>query len=169
MSLIQGLLHEYDHEMATTRVELARVPEDKLDYRPHPKSFTLARLAGHIAEIPMWAVMTLAHDEFDVAPADGPAYESLVATSSEQLLAAFDANVAAAREQLAATPEERLFTNWSLLKGGQPVLTMLKVGCLRSFVMNHLIHHRGQLGVYLRLLDVPVPVNYGPTADEGQF
>ncbi len=167
-TISQSLLPEFDHEMATTRRVLERVPEDRGAFRPHPKSMTLARLAGHGAEVPWWAVETLRGSEFDVAPLDGPKAEAVTMTTRAAMLAAFDERVQEARGLLAATTDAAMMETWSLKAGGRTVMAMPRVAVMRSFVMNHLIHHRAQLAVYLRMNDVPVPAIYGPSADEGQ-
>jgi uncharacterized damage-inducible protein DinB len=162
----QSMLPEFDHEMANLRKTLERVPEGKPDFRPHTKSMTLSQLAGHLAEIPTWATMTNAHDEFDVSPASGPKYQPYFMTSRAELLAKFDADLKEARASLAAVTDDRMMATWTLKSGGQTVLAMPRVAVFRSFVMNHMVHHRAQLGVYLRMNDVPVPGLYGPSADE---
>lgn len=167
MSINQALLPEYDHEIATTRRALERVPDDALGWAPHEKSMTLGKLANHIATLPMWLSMTLGHDSLDMNPPDGQRMEMPNYGSRKELVEAFDKLAAEARQALATTTDGVLMSNWSLLNGGQTIFTMPKVAVLRSFVMNHLIHHRGQLSVYLRLRDVPVPSIYGPSADEG--
>ena len=168
-SISQSLLPEFDHEIANTRKTLERVPEDKPDFRPHDKSMPLAHLAGHLADVPMWAVMTLTQDELDVNPADGPKFTPSVMTSRAELLATFDARVKQTREALAATTDEAMMQPWTLKSGGQQVLSMPRVAVMRSFIMNHMIHHRAQLGVYLRMNNIPVPGLYGPSADEGMM
>lgn len=167
MSINQALLPEFDHEVATTRRALERVPEEAMDWAPHPKSMTLGKLATHIATLPQWMVMTIAHDSLDMAPPDGTRMEMPNYTTRKEVLEAFDKLAAEARQALATTTDGVLMSNWSLLNGGQTIFTMPKIAVLRSFVMNHLVHHRGQLSVYLRLKDVPVPSIYGPSADEG--
>jgi len=168
MKMGERMLPEFDHEMANARKTLERVPEDKFGWKPHEKSMPMGRLASHIAEIPGWVSFTLGSDFFDSNPAGGePAYQPALATSRKELLDAFDKNIAAARAALAAVEDEEMMQPWSLLSGGKAVLTLPKVAVMRSFIMNHLIHHRAQLGVYLRLNDVPVPSIYGPSADEG--
>lgn len=169
MPISAMLLPEFDQEMANTRKTLERVPEGKPDFRPHPKSMTLARLAGHVAEIPMWAAGALTTDSFDRAPPGGAPFEALVMKSRKQVLEAFDSNVAAARKALEVATDELLGKPWALLRGGQTILKMPRLVVLRTLVLNHLIHHRAQLGVYLRMNDVPVPSIYGPSADEGGF
>lgn len=167
MKIGERMLPEFDHEMASTRKTLERVPEDKFGWKPHEKSMPMGRLASHIAEIPGWVGITLGHDSFDANPPDGQsAYQPLLATSRRELLEAFDRNIAAARAALAAVEDETMMQTWSLLRAGAVVFSMPKIAVQRTFVMNHLIHHRAQLAVYLRLNNVPVPALYGPSADE---
>jgi uncharacterized damage-inducible protein DinB len=166
MMISQSLLPEFDHEMANLRKTLERIPEDKPDFVPHAKSMPLGRLAAHLAEIPMWATMTVAQDEIDINPPGGPAYQPAVMTTRNDLLAMFDQNLEQARTQLAGASDEALLRPWTLKNSGQAILTMPKIAVLRSFVMNHMIHHRAQMGVYLRMNGVPVPALYGPSADE---
>src|SRR5438876_1180105 len=151
MAINQALLPEFDMEMANTRKTLERIPEDKLGWKPHEKSMTLGRLAGHVAEMPGWTPPTIFQDSLDIAPAGSPPYQGMTATSRDQALAEFDKNVAAARAAIAGATDENLMKPWSLLKTGQTMFTMPKIAVIRSMVMNHLIHHRAQLGVYLRL------------------
>ena len=169
MALSESLLPEFDHEMANTRKTLERVPEDKFDWKPHEKSMTLGNLATHLATLPSWVVFTIKDTSIDIAPVDGPPMMNEPATSRQEVLDRFDESVKAAREALAGASDEQLLADWSLLSGGNTVLTMPRVAVLRSFVMNHTIHHRAQLGVYLRLNDVAVPSIYGPSADEGSM
>lgn len=166
MSLAHTLVAELDHEMAGVRTTLERVPEDRLDYRPHEKSMTMARLAGHLAEMPDWAVQTLRKEALDMAPPGEPPRSAFVMTSRAQVLDRFDRELAEARDTLVTATDEDLGRSWTLLAGGRVVLTMPRLGVLRTFVLNHAIHHRAQLGVYLRLNGVPVPSLYGPSADE---
>lgn len=168
-AISQSLLPEFDHEMATTRRVLERVPEDRAEFRPHPRSMTLARLAGHVSEIPLWAVMTLGRDELDLNPPGGAQMTAATMTTRTALLSSFDALVEQARALLAAAGDQSMMEPWTLKSGGQSLMAMPRVAVLRSFVMNHLIHHRAQLAVYLRMNDVPVPSIYGPSADEGQM
>lgn len=165
MPISQALLPEFDHEMATTRRVLERVPESNYDWKPHDKSMTIGRLAGHVAELPGWVPVTLEREKFDMAT-DGAQFPPLTASSRKSLLETFDKNVATARKAIAATSDEQFMKNWSLVHGGKPVFTMPRAAVLRSFTMSHIIHHRGQLSVYLRLNNVPVPAIYGPSADE---
>ena len=162
----QSLLPEFDHEMANTRKVLERVPEDKPDYKPHPKSMTLARLAGHLAEMPGWGGIAMTTESLDMMPAGGPPTQAYVMTSRKELLALFDKNVAEARAAIAAATDEDFAKPWTLLAAGRTVLTMPRSGVLRGFVLSHTIHHRAQLGVYLRLNEIPIPALYGPSADE---
>lgn len=163
---IASLLSEFDQEMAKTRKELERIPEDKFEWRPHPKSMTLGQLSIHLAEIQGWAVMTINNDSFDVAPPGGEPYSSPKIKTRGELLKMFDEGVVQAREALSKLTEERLQSNWSLLKGGTVMMSMPRSVVLRNFIFNHNVHHRAQLGVYLRMNDVPVPAIYGPSADE---
>jgi len=167
MSLNQSLLPEFDMEMANTRKTLERVPENKLGWKPHPKSGSMGWLAGHLSHLPGWAVITIKQDALDLSPDGNPPQPQPEPKSQKELLATFDKNVAEARAAIAGADDATLFKPWSLLKTRQVLITMPKAACLRGFVMNHIIHHRAQLGVYLRLNDVPVPPMYGPSADEG--
>ncbi|HEV2387259.1 MAG TPA: DinB family protein [Candidatus Acidoferrales bacterium] len=168
MALNQSLLPEFDHEMANTRKTLERVPDGKFSWQPHQKSMTLGRLASHLADIPSWVAITLNENSVDVNPPGG-AQQRPQAGSRQELLAQFDKNVAAARSALAGATDEQFTQTWSLLNGGKTVFTLPKVAVYRGFIMSHSIHHRAQLGVYLRLNDVPVPSIYGPSADEQTF
>ena len=163
------LLPEFDREVANTRKTLERVPEEKFGWKPHEKSMTLGRLAGHLADMGSWATTTINSDSFDVAPPGAPPYEPPKMNTLQDVLARFDKNAAEARKAIAGASDENLGKPWSLLNGGKPIFTMPRIAVLRSMVMNHLIHHRAQLGVYLRLNNVPVPGMYGPSADEAQM
>lgn len=156
------LLPEFDHEMANTRKALERIPGDRLDFRPDPKSWTLRELAAHLANLPSWVSITLTTTELDLAQP----FERRPTETKDQILAAFDASVAAARAALAPAGAGDLGVPWSLANGGREVFTMPRGAVLRSFVLNHVVHHRGQLTVYLRLVGAPVPGLYGPSADE---
>jgi uncharacterized damage-inducible protein DinB len=169
MSISEALLPEFDQEMATTRKTLERVPEEKFDWKPHEKSTTLGGLATHLANLPSWVGHTIDKEELDMAPPGQPPLRIEPARTRDEVLAAFDRNVAAARAALAGASDERLLGPWTLLQGGNRVLTLPRAAVLRSFVMSHSIHHRAQLGVYLRLNDIPVPSVYGPSADEAPF
>jgi uncharacterized damage-inducible protein DinB len=167
MALRDALLPEFDIEMANTRKTLERVPDDKFDWKPHQKSYSMGSLATHIANIPTWAIYTLSQDSIDIAPVGGEPMTAKPIHSGKELLDTFDNNIAAARNALASASDEQLMGLWTLLSGGQKVFSMPRIAVLRSFVMNHGIHHRAQLGVYLRLNDIAVPSIYGPSADEG--
>jgi uncharacterized damage-inducible protein DinB len=166
MPMSQYILPEFDQEMANTRKVLERVPEDRLDFKPHEKSMSMKQLATHVALIPSWGVETLTKDSIDIAPPGAPPYQPPEMATRQALLDAFDQQAAAARAAIAAASDEDLRKPWSLLAGGNTVFTMPRGSVLRGMVMNHIIHHRAQLGVYLRLNDIPVPAIYGPSADE---
>lgn len=153
---------DLDAELAATRRVLERLPDDRLDFRPHPKSWTLGGLATHIANLPVWITMTLTEDGIDLAAL--PRNEAL--PSAAAILDAFDRNAAAAREAWEATDDERLAAPWTVRHGTHVVTEQPRRAMLRSAGISHIVHHRGQLTVYLRLLDVPVPGLYGPSADE---
>ena len=167
MALSQAFLPEFDAEFANTRKTIERVPDDKLAWKPHSKSFSMGELAIHLAEAPAWGTAVLSQDSFDVAPPGGAAYERPKLGSRKEILDMFDKNLSQTRAVLAGISDEQFLKPWSLLKGGQTMMTMPRLAVFRSFVMNHNVHHRAQLGVYLRLNDLPVPSIYGPSADEG--
>lgn len=169
MPINQALLGEFDHEMANTRKTLERVPEGKPDFKPHEKSMPLARLAGHVAELARWGASILTQDSFDFAPAGQPPMQPTVMSTRAKLLEIFDDGVAKTRAALAAVGDDAWQKPWTLLSGGQTLFSMPRLAVWRGFVMNHIIHHRAQLGVYLRLSGVPVPALYGPSADEQSF
>lgn len=164
MAIKDGLLPEFDHEMGTTRRLLERTPESEFEWKPHDKSFSLGQLAGHIANIPHWCDAILQNTVFDVATVNDTRPKAPQSIAS--LLEQFDKTVAAARAGLASTGDAEMLTPWTFKNGGHVVFTMPRIAAIRSFIMNHLIHHRGQLSVYLRLKNVPLPAIYGPTADE---
>jgi uncharacterized damage-inducible protein DinB len=164
-SIAQALLPEFDHEAAVTRTVLERVPEALAGWRPHAKSMTLGELAMHLASIPAWGVLTLREPSFDLSPPGAPPYATPPWQSLAQTLAVFDEKIGRARAALVAVTDLELAQPWTLKKGGVKVFTAPRGSVLRSFVLNHSVHHRAQLGVYLRMLDVPVPAMYGPTAD----
>src|ERR1700680_751126 len=166
MAIRDAILPEFDHEIASTRKTLERVPEGKPDWKPHEKSMTMGRLAGHLAELPGWAKETILQDSIDIHPAGGTTQQALQMTSRKQLLEEFEKRVAAGRAAIAGASDEQLMKPWTLLSGGQTVFTMPRIAVLRAFVLSHLIHHRAQLGVYLRLNNVAVPSIYGPSAGE---
>ena len=166
MAIAESILPEFDVEMAGTRNTLARVPTDKLDWKAHEKSNSIGWVACHLAEIVGWVEGTLTQDSWDINPPDGEPYRGVQLDSSEEILALFDNNVKTARERISATPDEEFAKSWSLLSAGDPLITMPKLGVIRTWVLNHSIHHRGILCVYLRLQGIPVPALYGPSGDE---
>jgi uncharacterized damage-inducible protein DinB len=158
------MLAEYDHEVATTRKLIERVPDEKLTWKPHEKSMSFGGLAQHIASLPSWGAHILDAESFDLVDAPPPPGEPV---SRADVLKRFETTTATARKSLDKTDGE-LMVPWTLKRAGQQIFTMPRSAAFRSFVLNHLIHHRGQLSVYLRLNDIPVPAIYGPSADEGQ-
>jgi uncharacterized damage-inducible protein DinB len=166
MSYSESILPEFDQEMASTRKVLERVPEDKLGWKAHPKSNSIGWNANHLADIPAWVDMAIKHTKLDIAPVGGESYKSPDLKTRQALLELFDSNVAAARKTLASVSDAEMRIPWTLLSGGQEILTMPRVEVIRSFVLNHTIHHRAILCVYLRLNDIPVPGMYGPSGDD---
>jgi uncharacterized damage-inducible protein DinB len=164
-SSVHAALGDLDHELATTRRALERVTDEKLDWKPHPKSMSLGGLASHIATVPGWAGRILGAAEFDLSTV-GPAGTNLARTRDE-ILGRFDENAATFRSALDAAPPEALRELWTLRNGEQVLFQLPRVAVLRNMTISHMVHHRAQLGVYLRLLDIPVPSAYGPSADEG--
>jgi uncharacterized damage-inducible protein DinB len=164
MSLAEALLMEFDQEAQTTKRMLERVPDDKLAWKPHPKSFSLGQLALHIAAGPGQIVEAAAQDK-----AEAPNFSQPEAKSRQEVLETYSKSMASARASLKNMDDARLVSMWSLTRNGKPVMEMPRIAFLRSILMNHTYHHRGQLSVYLRLLDVPVPSIYGPSADENPF
>lgn len=164
MSIVEMLLPEFDREMGVTRRLLERVPDDQFAWKPHDKSMTLGRLAEHLAELPMWARVSITDSGIDMASGRPEGYQPPATRAA--VLAMFDANVAEARTALAGRTDAELMAPWTLKAQGKEIFTMPKAAVLRSFVINHVIHHRGQMSVYLRLQNVPVPSMYGPSADE---
>ncbi len=168
MSLSQAMLPEFDQEMAATRRTLERVPVEKFAWKPHEKSMPLGQLAIFVAVLAGWATHIIEQDSYDIAPPGAP-YQPPKVNSQQDLLALFDKNISAARASLARASDEHLMKPWTMLAGGKAIVTMPRMAALRGGMMNHLIHHRAQLGVYLRLNDIPVPAIYGPSADEGRM
>lgn len=166
MSLGEALLPEFDQEMANTRRLLERVPEDKFDWKPHHKSMTMGRLATHLAELAGWAIAAIEKESHDLAPPGGVGFQPLTVRTQKELLAMFDANVDAARTAISHAGDAHLARNWTLLVAGNKIFSRSRLSVLRNSVLNHSIHHRAQLGVYLRLNNLPVPAIYGPSADE---
>jgi uncharacterized damage-inducible protein DinB len=165
MSLNAALLPEFDHEFAGTRRTLERVPFEKAEWRPHPKSWTLIQLATHLTHVPAWMAPTLTQESVDLATFDPETWRRLPGSHAE-LMKWFDDALAAARGALANASDAALLANWSLRTGEKVHMTMPRIAAVRGYILNHNVHHRAQLGVYLRLLDVPVPALYGPSADE---
>jgi uncharacterized damage-inducible protein DinB len=158
---------DLEQELATTRRVLERVPEDRLDWTPHPKSMSLGKLAMHVATLPFYGETLVQSDEFDFATTSSPNIEGV--TSRAELLETFETRVAALREALARTEDTALGEPWTLRNGEHVIFTLPRLAVMRGMMISHMIHHRAQLGVYLRLLDVPVPSMYGPSADENVF
>jgi uncharacterized damage-inducible protein DinB len=165
MSTIQTLLQEMDQEAQTTRKMLERVPDDKYDWQPHKKSMTLRQLATHVAELPSWVSMTLTTDELDFA--HNP-YQPVKVNSKADLLTYFEQSLAEGKEELSHAQEDQLSQLWTLRNGNEIYSTSTKAEVIRMSY-NQIVHHRAQLGVYLRLLDIPIPGSYGPSADEMNF
>lgn len=166
MSMIAPMVAEYVQECASTRKMLERVPEKEMGWKPHEKSYSLGELASHLVDSQMWAAMTVNTDKFEFSQGD---YKPFIATSVKQLLDTFDQRVDEARNALEGLSDRAAMANWSMWVDGKKVMEMPKIAVLRAFILNHMIHHRGQLSVYLRLKDVPLPQIYGPTADETQM
>lgn len=167
MTIKEALLPEFDHEMGTTRKLLERVPLQRQDWKPHPKSMTLGMLVSHLVSLPNWVSAIIERETFDLSSSSNLAsqpYESV-----PQMLQAFDQNVVGARAQVASRTDAELLAAWTLRRDGHELFTVPKVSVFKMFLLNHLIHHRGQLSVYLRLLDVPIPSIYGPSADDDTF
>jgi len=166
MSLSQALLPEFDQEMANTRKTLERVPDDKFSWKPHPKSGSMGWLAGHLASLPEWAVVTITKDSFDMNP-EGKGFQPPPQPNNrKEVLERFDKHVAEARAALAKASDADLGKSWAFLNNGATMFSMPRSTCLRTWVLNHNVHHRAQLGVYLRLNNIAVPAIYGPSADE---
>jgi uncharacterized damage-inducible protein DinB len=165
MPISEMILPEFDEEMKSTRKMLERVPDGKFDYKPHEKSMALGRLASHVAELPGWAAHTLQTEVLEIQPGQKP----FLASTRQELLESFDKNVADGHNLIAAASDSDLQKMWTFKYGGQTVFSMPRVAVLRSVVMNHLIHHRAQLSVYLRLNEIEIPGMYGPSADEMKY
>jgi uncharacterized damage-inducible protein DinB len=163
MNLVDSLKREFEHETATTRKHLERLPEAKIGWRPHEKSFSTGDLASHIVECLGWSESIFNADEYDLDMAN---YRPYQATTKDDLLKTFEKNVAKAKEVLNNVRESSLDDPWQLKMNGQQFFEKPRADVFRDFVLSHIIHHRGQFSVYLRLLEVPVPGSYGPSADE---
>jgi uncharacterized damage-inducible protein DinB len=166
MAIRDMILPEFDQEMSNTRKMLERIPDDRFDFQPHPRSWKVNRLAGHLADIPSWVSHTMKVDLLDMKAGDYTPFEPV---TRKELLDKFDEYTHEAREAIAAASDEQLQAIWSMRWDGKTVMTMPRLAVLRSVVLNHLIHHRAQLGVYLRLMNVAVPGMYGPSADDPPF
>jgi uncharacterized damage-inducible protein DinB len=166
MGLGQALLPEFDHEMAGVRRTLERVPEGKFDWRPHPKSGTMGWLASHLADLPTLAVRAIETESFEIAPGGRPPSGPPKLKTRQEVLETFDRNRDAARAAIGSASDGHLMKTWTLFFNGKTIFALPRVAVLRGPFMNHTIHHRARLGVYLRLNDVPVPGLYGPSADE---
>lgn len=158
------LLGEFDHEMAATRRVLERCPAD-LSWKPHPRSFSVGELATHLIRLPHWGEWVLAKDAYDLVTDATPS--GVAETSVEAILALFDDRVALTRRLLVESSDAELGAPWSLKRQGVALMTLPRLSAFKTFIISHTIHHRGQLTVYFRLLDIPVPALYGPSADEG--
>jgi uncharacterized damage-inducible protein DinB len=165
MAIKDSLLPEFDHEMGSTRRLLERVPDADLTWRPHEKSFNMGQLAAHLANIPTWLRSITETAVFDLSAIGDEARPKEPASTAE-LLQRFDENVRTARRKIDEQTDGALMAMWTMKQGEHEVFSMPKAAVFRSFIMNHMIHHRGQLTVYLRLRNVPLPSIYGPTADE---
>jgi uncharacterized damage-inducible protein DinB len=165
MNMIDPLLDEYKFETALTRKHLERVPDAHWDWKPHPKSMRLGQLASHLAEAQAWIAPTMAEDEFVI---DMATYKPFLGKNAKEVLAEFDAKVKDAVAAMTGQPNENLVRTWTMkTPEGHVIIQMPRVAVIRTMFLNHMIHHRGQLTVYLRMKDVPVPSTYGPSADEG--
>jgi len=166
MSFSESLLPEFDAEMKNTRALLERVPDNLFEYQPHPKSMTLGRLAGHVAELPGWGMTTL---ETDLLELDPSTWKPWIPKSNAEILEAFDRNVTKARAAIAATSDQKWGETWTMKFAGNTIMSLPRSAVMRATVMSHLVHHRAQLGVFLRLNNIEIPGMYGPSADEMKF
>jgi uncharacterized damage-inducible protein DinB len=164
--MMDPILGEFQQEAATTKRVLDRVPPDKLAWKPHPKSMSLGQLAMHVATIPGQMSMMAQADEFEISP---QAFNQPGPKDLAEITAALDSGVKTAQEYLGGVSDSAAVGNWKLTANGKQIVAMPRVAMIRAFMLNHWFHHRGQLSVYLRLLDVPVPTIYGPSADENPF
>jgi len=165
MTIIELLTKELEQEAQTTRKMLERIPDDKYDWQPHPKSMTVGQLATHIAELPGWVPMVLNTDELDFATTP---YDPVKITNTKDLMAYFEKNLEGAREQWKNTTEDQLWKNWTMRNGKDIYFTDDRAAMVRV-TYSQIIHHRAQMGVFLRLLNIPIPGSYGPSADDVSF
>lgn len=163
----EGLLPEFDQEAKQTRQFLVRIPEALMDWTPHVKSMSIGQLEAHLAEIPRWLTTILRTDRSELGDLERPIEGGASRARRAQLLEGFDRNAGEARVALEGTTDEAMMANWTLVRDGEPIFSLPRLGVVRGMVLNHLVHHRGQLSVYLRLLNISVPAVYGPSADEG--
>ena len=168
MPLVDALLPEFDHEMTVTRKVLERVPDGQFEWKPHQKSMSLGQLAQHVATIPTWGKVAMSEGSYDLATDPRPNPQGQLPTRND-ILSLFDRNVSDARAALVGKGDGEMMAQWTMKRGAHTIFSMPKASVWRSFVMNHLIHHRAQLGVYLRMHDIPLPSVYGPSADEGSL
>ncbi|MGI9473094.1 MAG: DinB family protein [Rubripirellula sp.] len=166
MTIAQAMIPEYDMEFGITRTVLERVPTDKWDWKIHDKSNTVGWLANHLADIPSWVEMTLCHASLDLNPPGEEPYKVPDLRELSEVIASFDANVALGRQLLESVDDATLMDSWSLLKEGETLMTIPRVACIRTWVLNHTIHHRAIMTVYLRVNDAAVPSIYGPSGDD---
>jgi uncharacterized damage-inducible protein DinB len=166
MTYAQTILPEFDEEMANARKVLERIPDDKLEWRAHPESNTIGWNANHLAEIAGWVAVMLQQATWEIAPPGGEPYRSPALKTRNEIVELFDHNVAAARNALAEVKDEAMGVTWSLLYEGKPIITMSRAAVIRRYVLNHVVHHRAILCVYLRLNDIPVPGMYDPSGGE---
>jgi uncharacterized damage-inducible protein DinB len=164
MRLVDSLLLEIDQEAKTTKRVLDRIPEDQLSWKPHPKSYSLGQLAMHVASLPASVVAAAVPDTVEA-----PNFSQPEAKSRQEVLVTFSKSLESAKETLKNMDDDRLTSTWTLTKNGKVLMSVPRIGFIRSILMNHNYHHRGQLSVYLRMLDVPVPSIYGPSAEENPF
>ncbi len=165
-SLKQIALGDLENELATTRRALERIPDEHLDWKPHARSMSLGGLSTHLATIPLYGMLILSSDELDFGK---PMPPNPLATSRDEVLSRFDERVAGLRPLVESVEDSALLVPWTLRRGEHVILRQPRAGMLRTFFLSHMVHHRAQLGVFLRLLDVPVPPSYGPSADETTF
>lgn len=163
MSLIMPILMELRHEAAGTRKVIERMPESEYSWKPHPKSMSVQEMISHLAQIPFWGRVTVEQEKFEFDPTT---YKTPIAENREEALRMFDENLEGATRALEERSDEYMMQPWSLIVAGHTAFTLPRIAVIRSMVMNHMIHHRAQLTVYLRLKDIAVPALYGPSADE---